>query len=230
MKTVTALARHDVLCPGRWWPDAGQGPRQTDAACANRDGGATTTLETKETPIMKTLCSTLLTIGLVFGFASAALAQSQPWNQVITGQGRFTVLSQFNNQAVFDKETGLVWEQAPHAQETSWGGAQHYCAELALGNRRGWRLPSVQELESLTDATQSNPTLPVGHPFSNVDPDIFYWSATADTFDSGSVWVMTFADGKTAFGPRCAPGTGCGAPRIPISVWCVRAGSGTDAQ
>lgn len=135
---------------------------------------------------MKTLCSTLLAIGIVAGFASAALAQSQPWNQVITGQGRFIVLNQFNNQAVFDKETGLVWEQAPHTREMPWGVATRYCAELALGNRRGWRLPAIQELESLTDATQSSPSLPVGHPFSNVDPDIYYWSATADAVDPGS--------------------------------------------
>src|SRR5262249_18286873 len=117
--------------------------------------GATTTLKTKETRIMKTLCSTLIAIGLFTGFASAALAQPKWWNQVITGHGRFTVLSRFDGDAVFDKESGLVWEQAPHTQEVAWDAARRYCAGLAVGNRRGWRLPAIQELESLIDGAQS---------------------------------------------------------------------------
>jgi len=179
---------------------------------------------------MKTLSSAILALALCAGLTSTAGAQSQAWNQAITGQGRFVVLSRFNDDAVFDKETGLVWEQAPHTEETPWGAARRYCNELSLGNRRGWRLPAIQELQSLTDATQTSPTLPAGHPFSHVDPSVFYWSSTADAFDPASVWVMTFADGQTAFGPRCVPGSGCGAPRITISVWCVRGGAGTDAQ
>ena len=75
--------------------------------------------------------TTVLAIGLVGGVSSVSGAHGEPWNQVnqvITGQGRFLVLSH----------------------------------EFALGQHRGRRLPSIQELESLTDATQSSPALPVG--------------------------------------------------------------------
>jgi hypothetical protein len=124
----------------------------------------------------------------------------------------------------------LVWQQAPLEGHWSWVPAQFYCAHLTVANRRGWRVPTVQELESLIDPSSEGLALPAGHPFGAADPGSYYWSATVDAFDQSLMWVMTFADGSTARGPRCAPGTGCGAPRIPISVWCVRGGQGAEAQ
>ena len=159
----------------------------------------------------------------------ALAAQTQSWSQALSLK-RFQLLSAFNNDAVLDKETGLVWEQAPHAQATPSGAAQLYCAQLTVGNRRGWRLPSIQELESLLDTSMANPALPAGHPFGAVNPSIYYWSATGDAFDASRAWVMTFDDGRTTRAARCAVGGGCGEPVVPISVWCVRGGAGTDAQ
>src|SRR4029453_7631146 len=107
-------------------------------------------------------------------------------------------------------ETGLVWQQAPRAEPFPvWDIAQRYCTELSLGNRRGWRLPTIQELESLTDASESNPTLTAGHPFVNVDLGHFYWSATADVSDPHYVWSMTFTNGMTSRGYGCFE-RGCG--------------------
>lgn len=67
---------------------------------------------------MKTLCSALLAIGLVAGFASAALAQSQPWNQVITGQGRFIVLAGDYNTA---SGYGALWTNTTGSANTAIG-------------------------------------------------------------------------------------------------------------
>lgn len=53
----------------------------------------------------------------------------------------------------------------------------NYCFNLDLGDRKGWRGPTVEEFASLFDTTQSVPALPSGHPFSNVQYS-GYWSST----------------------------------------------------
>jgi len=90
------------------------------------------------------------------------------------------VLDAFGGAAVLDKETGLVWERSPSTGWQNWNSAQAYCNVSAVGGRKGWRLPTLQELASLVDPTQFNPALPLNHPFQDVTP-LFYWSAT--TYD-----------------------------------------------
>jgi hypothetical protein len=105
---------------------------------------------------------------------------TQNWDKIITGGTRFTVLAAFNNQAVRDNETGLVWEQAPAGGSSTWAVARVVCLNKTVGGRKGWRLPSVHELASLIDATQPIPTLPTGHPF-DLNLSSSYWSATLST-------------------------------------------------
>jgi hypothetical protein len=78
------------------------------------------------------------------------------------------VLTQFGNAAVFDGETGLVWEQSPETNVQNWLNAQARCNTKTVGNRQGWRPPTLQELASLVEPTvRFGHTLP-GHPFTNV--------------------------------------------------------------
>ena len=44
---------------------------------------------------------------------------------------------------------------------------------MTVGGTKGWRLPSVAELASLVDPANSNPALPTGHPFSNVQSPFY---------------------------------------------------------
>jgi len=71
------------------------------------------------------------------------------------------------DDVVLDKETGLVWERAPSSGMMNWDTAVCNCYDKYLGGRKGWRLPTIEELTSFVDPN-NNPTLPVGHPFSNV--------------------------------------------------------------
>jgi len=148
------------------------------------------------------------------------------WDQKLacdtrTNCPRFLVLSNWNNDAVLDKETGLVWEKSPRIANTAWFDAQRLCNILKIGNRMGWRLPTIQESMSLMDPSvpPSGPTLPAGHPFSNVAGEL-YWSATTTADDSSFALVANFSNANiTAYTKNTA-----------LRWWCVRGGQGVDPQ
>ena len=134
----------------------------------------------------------------------------------------------FGGDAVLDKETGLVWEQSPgetdgvagitSADEVGWSGARVVCAGRTVGDRKGWRMPSVHELASLVDPGNFEPALPGDHPFSNVqfgDPLTSpYWSATSLADSPTDVWFVDFRGGSVADGGK----------NLSTFVWCVRGG------
>ncbi len=167
---------------------------------------------------MKKLYASL--IAVFFLFPLSAAAGGVPWGEPNNTSGRFIVLSSYNNQAVFDSETGLVWEQSPRTAPQGWNNAQFSCNDKTVGNRKGWRLPTIQELASLVDgdpANTSSPRLPPGHPFSNVQSS-FYWSATTYAANASFTWGVHFANGNVF--------ANSGAN----SEWCVRGGQGVDPQ
>src|ERR1700712_2798406 len=91
------------------------------------------------------------------------------WDQTLPGATRLVLLSNFNNQAVLDRETGLVW--LTFAQSSWFPGALtserslDYCASQSAGYRMGFRSPSASELASVLDLSTGMPWLPAGHPF-----------------------------------------------------------------
>ena len=127
-----------------------------------------------------------------------------------------------NFDAVRDNETGLVWEKSPTTTFLQWGAAiRLQCADRMTGGRKGWRLPSFAELASLVDPAVpingTDPTLPSGHPFSNVQANL-YWSATTHADVPLEAWSVNFISGtvfpfnKAFFG----------------FVWCVRGAMNAD--
>jgi len=178
---------------------------------------------------MKKLYAPLIALGAFLLCVAAAAAGPVPiWDNQITSPSRFKVLNEFGGAAVLDKETGLVWEQAPSTSDFSWFNAHVHCNLLSAGARLGWRLPTVQELASLVDPSvpAPGPTLPSGHPFSNVQSDgplDRYWSATTDALDPSFAWVVGFRSASVTNGiPKIAAGF--------QFAWCVRAGQGVEAQ
>ena len=81
--------------------------------------------------------------------------------------------------AVLDRETGLVWEKSPDPELKTWEQACTHCYQKELAGRKGWRLPTIDELSSLVDTSNLSPSLPAGCPFTGVQ-SYFYWSATTD--------------------------------------------------
>jgi hypothetical protein len=108
---------------------------------------------------------------------------------------------------VLDRETGLTWTKDAHIpwgqgwpNEEEWGNAVNMAIQMTIANRKGWRLPTVEELASLIDPSRSNPALPAGHPFINVQSNI-YWSSTTYEFNSDFAWGVSMADGSAFVNP-----------------------------
>ena len=134
---------------------------------------------------------------------------------------RFIVLSNWKNEAVLDRETGLVWERSPSG-DLDWYDAQTQCNSLILGNRVGWRLPTIQELLSLVDRSVSpGPTLPAGHPFSNVHSSNEYWSTNTYALNTSLAYGVDFFFGSV---------DNISNKSLLQYAWCVRGGQGADPQ
>ncbi len=89
---------------------------------------------------------------------------------------------------VHDNGTGLDWEQVASTSSFTLMGAEAHCAGLGAG----WRSPAVQELESIVDTSNSNPSLdPV---FTNA-PVSTYWTDTVRADDATSGWTISFDNG-----------------------------------
>ena len=180
--------------------------------------------------VLCVLCLLLLTIP-----AQAAKQGSSPgdlsgvtqnWDKKLPADSRFTVLSDFNNQAVRDNETGLVWERSPNGTAT-WEDAIRTCWMRQAGGRMGWHLPMIEELASLVDPSipAPGPALPPGNPFVGIQTgglfESAYWSSTTDVrsaFLPTQAWEVRFFDGTT--GDSGKSGT--------RNVWCVRGGTHAD--
>jgi len=143
-----------------------------------------------------------------------ATAPARNWYQRLPASERFVRV--MNQEAILDKETGLVWEQAPDTTEKKWADAVYYCRSKVVGNRLGWRLPTIEELSSLVDKdkNQTGRALPAGSSFSNVVLSA-YWSSTIFEFDPRFAYFVDFPKGKVDGGPI---------KDFEIGVWCVRGG------
>ncbi|MBF0371662.1 MAG: DUF1566 domain-containing protein, partial [Magnetococcales bacterium] len=105
---------------------------------------------------------------------------------------------------VTDHLTGLIWLQDAGCWESdssgideieSLNGGEVIC-ESYTSPFSDWRLPSIRELQSLSDLGNSSPALPTGHPFLNVQTDSDYLSNTYYELSSqGYSWLLDMGTG-----------------------------------
>ncbi len=118
-----------------------------------------------------------------------------------------------------DRLTGLVWY--PHGRVgglVNWDEALARVHELNATPQPGhlqaepaWRLPNVNELESLVDSDRHHPALPAGHPFSDLDE--VYWASTTSVYEPDWAWALYLDKGALGVGHK---------PVARFAVWPVR--------
>jgi hypothetical protein len=106
-----------------------------------------------------------------------------------------------------DSLTGLTWlKDAGCLGSDVWSRALTAVNELASGicgltdhSAAGdWRLPNINELESLIDTSAANPAISAANPFANVSGGI-YWSSTSYYGGAGGsdkAWTLRLSDGR----------------------------------
>jgi hypothetical protein len=127
-----------------------------------------------------------------------------------------------SNGTVTDNLTGLIWMKNANAfDQRTWAdalsdanGMKSGDAGLTDGSQAGdWRLPNIRELESLIDNGRYDPALPAGHPFTNVQPFI-YWSSTTNEHITTYAWGVDIRSTQVDdYGKS-----------FDYYVWCVRGG------
>jgi len=120
--------------------------------------------------------------------------------------------------AVLDVETGLVWERTPSSVTSEWLGQEDDCWARAAGQRRGWRMPRIEELDSLLDP-QNGYLLPAGSPFTGVAATDVFWSSSESRVDFLGEFVTV---GSSTHGR--------GLRSTSLRTWCVRGGSGENIE
>jgi len=100
---------------------------------------------------------------------------------------------------VFDRLTNLTWylgmdSQNPH----SWSEALAEVRSLAEKTGESWRMPNINELESLVDASRHDPALPADYPLqSQLDG---YWSSTTSGYAPDWAYVLYLDRGAVGVG------------------------------
>ncbi len=123
------------------------------------------------------------------------LRMGRPWPEP-----RFEV----SECGITDKLTGLCWMRNADlaGKRVTWQEALDAVAGLNSGARgeRAWRLPNINELESLVDCSRHSPALPEGHPFIEVREG--YWSSTTSMFEPDWAWALYLTKGAVGVGQK----------------------------
>ena len=118
--------------------------------------------------------------------------------------GDISVITNFidnGDGTVTDTETGLMWQQ--DEAYMNWESALSYCENLELAGYNDWRLPNINELQSLVDYSTYNPAI-----------DTY---AFPHAISYSSVWRSTFRSSTTN-------------SKWPEWLWCINFGNGNVSE
>jgi hypothetical protein len=97
-----------------------------------------------------------------------------------------------------DKDTKLMWQDnyESKSKQKTWEGAKQYCQDLSLDGYDDWYLPTVEQLLTITDKSESNPAIKNG--IQNITSSN-YWSASPLLSYSSLAWLVFFKFGNSSY-------------------------------
>jgi hypothetical protein len=143
--------------------------------------------------------------------------------QYQTGTSATPRFTDNSDGTVTDNLTALIWlKDADCFGATNWSSALNSANALATGvcgltdgsAAGSWRLPNLKELQSLIDFGTTDPALPAGYPFLDVQY-VTYWSSTSHAMAPAFAWFLSFSDGTVSNAGKSNPF---------LHVWPVRGG------
>jgi hypothetical protein len=95
---------------------------------------------------------------------------------------------------VTDTDTGLMWQQGTETDTYKWEQALSYCETSTLAGYNDWRLPNVNELQSLVDYSELIPSINTTF-FPNTQSSPYWSSSTTYARYPYGAWFVDFGNG-----------------------------------
>lgn len=116
-----------------------------------------------------------------------------------------TFIRDANTSTVLNIQTLQMWQDDSNVTDSqkTWIEAVNYCDTLDLASQTDWRLPNINELNSIVDDSNYDPA--IFGIFLNSNTSLF-WSSTTyarSGFES-SAWSINFRDGKINYASKTA--------------------------
>ena len=123
-------------------------------------------------------------------------------------------------ETVIDRQTGLMWTKSASLLDfpLSWGEALNNLKDLnrsVLYGYQDWKIPNRKELFSLMSHNTINPSLPIGHPFTNVFAG-YYWTSSTCARLPDQAWYIHLGGARVFKGMKYSS----------YMVWPVRTADG----
>ncbi len=113
---------------------------------------------------------------------------------------RVYTLDADTNETIIDNITGLIWQKEDDNILRKWSDASEYCDGISLNESEDFRLPTIQELVSITDKARFNPAInPI---FINTKNSSNYWSSSLDNTNTLNAWFVFFYAGHALSGSK----------------------------
>ena len=100
-----------------------------------------------------------------------------------------------NGDIVIDSLSGVQWQDDISDHLMTWENAIPYCETLILGGHSDWRLPNINELQSIVDRSEINPAIAAGFTNTSTNAYYAYWTSTTLETLKDYTWVIYFSSG-----------------------------------